>query len=100
MTQNISFDVDRPLTKYEVEKVLVLAALFVPLDLRVNEDPTNIKVYLGKYYNEPYRIWVDKEGVIGIVERDISTPEDDEAEWVPSYMHEAVAYFELVNKVS
>ena len=99
MTQEIQFDTDRPITTIELRAVSVLASIFKDHNLRVTDDPTNIKIYVGEYYKETHRYWIGEDGQVmqSLVEKDVSEPDADEADWQGTSWSEA--YDELMGKV-
>lgn len=87
MTQKIVIECENhDFTVNELSTIQKVAWRFAEQDLRVNGDPTNIKIYVGEHYKEEYRLWVKPNGDIPLVERDYQLL--DEADWHPSTMHE------------
>ena len=88
MGQKIRFDCDDALNVKQLSGLYQIAKRFSKEDIRVNSDPTNIKVYVGDHYKELFRCWIDLAGENKLVERDLA-PEGEEADWVVSTMLEA-----------
>lgn len=83
MTQEIKIEVDdHNFTIAELMMLTILASTHPTHNLRVHDDPTNIKVYIGSYYTEKIRYWVEPDGNVGLAEQDISDPSDEDADWV------------------
>jgi hypothetical protein len=79
MTQKIQFECDRPISTKELHAVSELASKFDQHDLRVVDDPTNIKVYVGPYFLETHRYWIvdGRHLEDALVEQDLAVGEDD-----------------------
>lgn len=83
MTQKIVIDgaENHPFTANELDSVVVLARMFPQHDLRLNTDPTNLKVYIGQNNRETHRYWFDKEsGFLGLIEKDFAVDSED-SDW-------------------
>lgn len=89
MTQSIVLECgdDHVFTAKELGAIQSLANRFPNEDLRVNDDPTNIKVYIGPYYAERFRFWIDPDGLTDLVERDLGS--EDDSDWQRSNLLEA-----------
>lgn len=87
MAQNIRIECEHDEHSFTVEELATIqkvACRFAEQDLRITGDPTNIKIYLGGYYDEQYRLWVTPDGEIDLIEKDIDM--GDDANWQPSSM--------------
>lgn len=72
-------------TTQELSAIQKVACRFAEQDLRVTADPTNIKIYVGAYYDELYRLWVTSDGTVSLVEKDVSMNRDH-GDWQRSEM--------------
>ena len=87
MTQKIRIECEigeHHFTAPELGVIQQLAWRFAEQDMRVTGDKTNIKIYLGTYYEEQFRLWVTPNGHISLIERDF----DDHGGWERSSMLE------------
>jgi hypothetical protein len=91
VTQEIKIEVDdHNFTIPELKAISRLAKTYPKQNIRVNDDPTNIKIYVGPYYKERFRFWVTPDGNCELVEFD-SDQYDEEANWDSvglSYAHD------------
>jgi hypothetical protein len=92
MAQTINFELDTKtaISAKQLYALGVLAMKFCQHDIRVIDDPTNIKVYVGPYYAERYRFWVKDDGLLvhALIEKDHGI-DTEESDWQPVDWYEA-----------
>lgn len=92
MVQKIKFEFDdNPgINANQLSTISTLATKFDMHDIRVTDDPTNIKVYVGPYYKEQYRYWIDESGLLSgiLVEKDHAADTED-SDWQPIDWYDA-----------
>lgn len=96
MIQEIKIECDdHSFNIFELSALRLMARKYQQHNLRVTDDKTNIKVYIGTYYQEPIRYWLNAEGLTILVEKDVSAPEDEDGDWQPIEIQ--AAYQELMS---
>lgn len=87
MAQKVQFDTDEAIPTVFLHSISTLAVKFPAHDLRVTDDPGNIKVYVGEYYQETHRYWITEDGLLAnaLIEKDTT----DEGDWQAVSWHEA-----------
>jgi hypothetical protein len=97
MAQKIKIYVDdHDFNVDELTAIKLMAHSFPEKDFRINDDPTNLKIYVGPYYVETHRYWMSSDGSVSLVEKDMSDylGDTDDSDWQPTTMTEAFAELE------
>jgi hypothetical protein len=85
MTQKIKFEFDGPtsINTKQLSLLSVIASQFDMHDIRVTNDPTNIKVYVGSYYKERYRFWLGEDGSLAniLIENNLMSGPAEDSDW-------------------
>lgn len=91
MSQTIAFELEdkTSISAKQLHALGVLAMKFNRHDIRVTDDPTNIKAYVGPYYKEKYRFWIKDDGLLGyaLIEKDHAVDTED-SDWQPADWYE------------